>query len=103
MAPPPTLDPIFHQPMRTRLTLLLSLKPHSFSELKTALDVTDGNLDAHLRKLSSAGYLHSQMVTHNARTHARPYTLYSLSKSGAAGFKAYVKNIRKLLKMTDKP
>ena len=81
----PTLDPVFHQATRTRLAALLSIEEHSFSQLKSELGITDGNLDAHLRKLSAAGYLHSRMVRE-----ARPHTIYQLSKSGSNAFAHYI-------------
>ncbi len=86
------LDPMFHQPVRTRLAVLLAVQARSFSSLKSELDVTDGNLDAHLRKLSSAGYLHSRMVAQG-----RPHTLYELSPSGHQAFMAYVNSMSELL------
>jgi predicted ArsR family transcriptional regulator len=81
----PNLDPVFHQPARTRLALLLFLQEPSFSELKTALSITDGNLNGHLKKLSAAGFLHSRMVIEG-----RPHTLYRLSESGVEAFKDYL-------------
>ena len=84
MTDPPKLDPVLHQTVRTRLSALLRVRSHSFSELKSALDVTDGNLDAHLRKLSAAGYLHSRTVLKG-----RPHTVYRLSESGQAAFDDY--------------
>ncbi|MEM9228745.1 MAG: transcriptional regulator [Pseudomonadota bacterium] len=86
---PPILDPIFHQTVRTRLALLLFLGEISFSELKAALSTTDGNLDAHLRKLSGAGYLHSRMVLDG-----RPHTVYRLSESGMEAFSRYLDVLR---------
>ncbi len=86
---PPTLDPVFHQPVRTRLALLLCVQEPSFSQLKNALSITDGNLDAHLKKLSSAGHLHSRMITDG-----RPHTVYRLSESGCAAFNTYIENLR---------
>ncbi|MEO1531500.1 MAG: transcriptional regulator [Pseudomonadota bacterium] len=64
MTPPDLLvpGPIFHQSVRTRLALLLYTGEPSFTALKVALTITDGNLDAHLRKLGAAGYVHSRMV-----------------------------------------
>lgn len=89
MAPAlPVLDAIFHQPVRTRLCLLLNLGEPSFSELKTLLSITDGNLDAHLKKLGAAGYLHSRMVLKG-----RPHTVYCLSQSGAAAFAEYIASL----------
>lgn len=85
----PNLDPVFHQPVRTRLALHLFLQEPSFSELKSALSITDGNLDAHLKKLSAAGFLHSQMVIEG-----RPHTLYRLSESGVEAFNCYLSFLR---------
>jgi len=64
----------------------------SFTDLKTALAVTDGNLEAHLRKLSAAGYLHSQMILKG-----RPQTMYSLSPSGKRAFAVYLSNLNTLI------
>ena len=74
------------------MAVLLAAHARSFSSLKSELDVTDGNLDAHLRKLSGAGYLHSRMITQG-----RPHTLYELSQSGRQAFVAYVTSMKILL------
>ena len=95
MADLPKLDPIFHQTVRTRLAVLLSVEPHSFSQLKSKLAITDGNLDAHLRRLSSAGYLHSQMVLDG-----RPRTIYQLSNSGKEAFRHYIAAVSQLIERT---
>jgi DNA-binding MarR family transcriptional regulator len=92
MPNPPLLDPVFHQTVRTRLGSLLNTGPCSFAELKARLGVTDGNLDAHLRKLSAAGYLHSRMVVKD-----RVQTNYSLSPSGKRAFAAYVSGLRAII------
>jgi predicted ArsR family transcriptional regulator len=84
-AVPPTLDAIFHQPVRTRLSLLLYRGEPSFSQLKASLSITDGNLEAHLKKLGTVGYLHSRMVVEG-----RPHTVYCLSESGALAFREYL-------------
>jgi predicted ArsR family transcriptional regulator len=82
---PPVPDAIFHQTVRTRLCLLLYKGEPSFSELKASLSITDGNLDAHLKKISAVGYLHSRMVLVG-----RPHTVYCLSESGASAFREYI-------------
>lgn len=87
-AVPPILDAIFHQPVRTRLSLLLYRGEPSFSQLKASLSITDGNLDAHLKKLGAVGYLHSRMVVEG-----RPHTVYCLSESGAAAFREYLNRL----------
>ena len=93
-APPPNLDPIFHQQVRTRIALALYEGEPSFSALKTMLLMTDGNLDAHLRKLSGIGYLHSRMVLEG-----RPHTVYQLSESGVQAFERYLDALRTILEM----
>ncbi len=90
-----TLDQAFHQPVRTRLAALLYQEPKSFSQLKAELEITDGNLDAHLRKLSGAGYLHSEMVVEG-----RPHTVYELSASGTAAFKLYIEALTQIIQLT---
>lgn len=89
----PLLDSVFHQPVRTRLAFLLRVNALTFRQLKTELDITDGNLDAHLRKLSAAGYLHTRMGFE-----VRPYTEYKLSQSGVKAFDRYVRDLKTLLK-----
>jgi predicted ArsR family transcriptional regulator len=95
ISPPPTLNPILHQPVRTRLALLLHIAEPSFSQLKSTLSITDGNLDAHLKKLSGAGYLHSRMVVEG-----RPHTVYRLSETGTRAFETYLNALRGLQTMT---
>ena len=95
MADLPKFDRMFHQAVRTRLAALLYRDASSFSELKAALAITDGNLDAHLRKLSAAGYLHSEM-----KVEGRPRTVYSLSASGMDAFEDYLDALDELLELT---
>lgn len=91
--PKPYLDPIFHQQVRTRLALALYVDVLSFSNLKTTLSITDGNLDAHLKKMSGAGFLHSKMVLEG-----RPHTVYQLSASGVEAFEEYLDALRSVTK-----
>ncbi len=95
MADLPTFDRMFHQAVRTRLAAMLRQKASSFSDLKTALAITDGNLDAHLRKLSAAGYLHSQMIVQG-----RPRTVYSLSPTGQQAFDNYLNALQDLIEIS---
>ena len=54
------LNEIIHQSVRLRImAALISLEPGAevdFSYLRDLLEVTDGNLGAHLHKLEDAGY-----------------------------------------------
>jgi DNA-binding MarR family transcriptional regulator len=55
------LDTIIHQPVRLRIMAsVVTLEPDEqvdFSALKKLLEVTDGNLGAHLSKLEQVGYI----------------------------------------------
>ena len=98
----PEFDPLFHQPVRTRLSLLLYGKRESFADLKSKLSITDGNLDAHLKKLSAAGFIESEMIIEDVKKRRRPYTKYKLSPSGNKAFKAYLKALERTLKISKK-
>ena len=55
--PQSDLDPLLHQPIRTRLAAYLAARGETtFTELKRVLEVTDGNLEGHIKKLLAAGF-----------------------------------------------
>jgi DNA-binding MarR family transcriptional regulator len=66
----------------------------TFSELARALDVTNGNLGAHMIKLLDAGYVEEEKSFVNRR----PLTRYRLSKRGRDAFAAHVSQLASLLK-----
>lgn len=93
---PQCLDPVLHQPVRTRLVALLAERgATTFNELKRALDITDGNLDAHIRKLDAAGYLAQRKSTGPGRAQ----TFYALTRSGRRALGRYVKALEGLLRI----
>ena len=61
--------------------------------LMVLLEITDGNLDAHLRKLIGAGYIESEKRTGKGR----PQTIYSISAAGKTAFENYLETLKKLL------
>jgi predicted ArsR family transcriptional regulator len=90
------LDPVLHQPIRTRIVAFLVARGEAtFTELKQALDITDGNLEAHMKKLKASGYI----TTHKQSGNGRPQTLYAVTSSGQAAFKKYIQSLQKLLNM----
>jgi len=47
-----------HQPVRTRIAAYLAARGEAtFNELKKAIEITDGNLEAHMKKLIGAGFI----------------------------------------------
>lgn len=88
------LDPLLHQPLRTRLAALLAAgAPMSFADLKKQLEASDGNLDSHMKKLLAAGYAKAEKTTGNGRAQ----TLYALTEKGETAFRAYVSALHSLL------
>jgi len=91
----PSLDPLLHQPVRTQIAAYLAGRGEAtFAELKRVLDVTDGNLDAHLGKLAEAGYVESRR---EAQPGGRPATVFSLTETGRQAFASYVATLSALL------
>jgi len=89
------LNTILHQPVRTRLVAYLITKEQAtFNELKQALDITDGNLDSHLKKLLAASYLKSKKQT---VTKGRQQTHYQLTTKGKDEFENYVESLKQIL------
>ncbi len=89
-----SLDTILHQPHRTQLiACLLERKEASFTELKLNLQMTDGNLEAHLKKLMSAKYITSRKNT----TGTRKQTSYLLTETGHAALFCYTSTLQQLL------
>lgn len=87
------LDEVLHQPVRTRITALLAARGGTtFTELKQTLEITDGNLEAHLKKLVTAEYIKGKKM----HGKGRPQTFYSLTRKGKSAFKRYITSLETL-------
>jgi DNA-binding MarR family transcriptional regulator len=73
---------------------LLNFDWVTFSELVRALDVSNGNLGAHMSKLVDAGYVEEEKSFVNRR----PSTRYRLTALGREAFAAHVSQLQSLLK-----
>ena len=73
---------------------LLSYDWVAFGELARSLDVTGGNLGAHLGKLVEAGYVEEEKSFVNKR----PQTRYRLTRRGRDAFADHVSQLQSLLK-----
>ncbi len=91
------LNEVIHQTVRLRIvSALASLSEDAkvdFSYLKKLLDLSDGNLGAHLLKLEEAGYL-TQEKTFVDR---KPRTYLQLTSEGRQAFREHVAALRELL------
>ena len=87
-------DPILHNPIRTHIISHLSkCDEASFKELKTALGLTDGNLNSHLKALSKEEYIDTKKFFDKNR----PKTVYSLNEKGRKSFLKYLHDLHKFL------
>jgi DNA-binding MarR family transcriptional regulator len=91
-------DPVIHQPVRLRICASLASigidESMEFTFLRDLLELTDGNLGAHLRKLEEAGYLEIEKMF----VERKPKSFIALTASGRRAFKEHVKALRTILK-----
>lgn len=73
---------------------LLNFDWIAFSELARLLDVSNGNLGAHVSKLVEAGYVEEEKTFVNRR----PLTRYRLRQRGRDAFAHHVFELQRLLK-----
>jgi DNA-binding MarR family transcriptional regulator len=84
-----TLNEVIHQPARLRImAVLAAISPErqvTFGFLKSACDLTDGNLGAHLRRLEEAGYI----TIVKAFVRQKPQTYVQITEAGRAAFEEH--------------
>ena len=92
------LNETIHQPVRLRImAALVALEPDvevDFSYLRGLLDVTDGNLGAHLRKLEEAGYI----AVNKTFVERKPRTFIAATVAGRTIFQEHVAALEAILK-----
>ncbi len=92
------LNEIIHQPVRLRImAVLVTLEQGGevdFTYLRDLLEVTDGNLGAHLRKLEEAGYI----AVNKTFVDRKPRTFVGATAAGREVFQQHVEALEQLLK-----
>ncbi len=92
------LNETIHQPVRLRImAALVTLSENDevdFTYLRELLDVTDGNLGAHLRKLEEAGYI----AINKTFVNRKPRTYVLATSEGRKVFKEHVAALESILK-----
>jgi DNA-binding HxlR family transcriptional regulator len=90
-----SLDRLLHDRMRLGIVSALAASDQmSFSDLKSSLNATDGNLSVHARKLEEAGYVACEK-TFAGRT---PRTDYKLTASGRRALEKYLDHMDAIIK-----
>ena len=91
---PAELDRLIHERIRLGIVSALAAgEVLSFTELKTLLDTSDGNLSVHARKLEDAGYI-ACSKSFDGRT---PKTEYRLTDAGRAALEAYLDQMEQII------
>ena len=91
------LDRVIHEKGRLAIMSMLAASPElSFTELRNALNMTDGNLTTHIRTLQEAGYV---SVTKSFQNN-RPLTTCSLTSPGKKAFTSYINLLEEIVQQT---
>ena len=89
------LDRVLHEKARLGLMTCLAGAPEglTFGELKELCDLTDGNLNRHLKQLIDADLVQTVRV----ESTSRPQTICSLTPSGEKRFLKYLAELQRVI------
>ena len=89
------LDRVIHEKGRLAIMSMLAASAElSFTELRDALGMTDGNLTTHIRALQQEGYVSVAKSYQNRR----PLTTCSLTVTGRKAFAEYIDLLEKIVR-----
>jgi DNA-binding MarR family transcriptional regulator len=83
---------------RVRLGIMSALAVNDgldFTSLKDFLDVTDGNLATHIKKLEKEGFIEVEKSFINKK----PNTTYYMTQEGSKAFKEHLSVLEKIIKV----
>ena len=88
------LDPVLHERGRLAIVSVLAAADHlTFTELRDALEMTDGNLSVHLQKLEERGYV----AIDKKFVGRRPQTSCKLTRTGRTAFAHYLDHLQEIV------
>ena len=88
------IDDVIHGRMRLGIMVYLSdADSADFTELKTVLEATQGNLSVHLKKLEEAGFV----AIDKSFKDNKPLTPATITPAGRRAFAAYLEAIGNLI------
>jgi len=91
------LDRVIHEKGRLAIMSMLAATPElAFTEMRDALEMTDGNLTTHIRTLQEAGYV----VVSKSYQNNRPLTTCSLTPAGRKAFADYILLLEQIVQQT---
>jgi len=88
------LNKAFDNKIRLGVMSVISVnRSASFNELKELLDLTDGNLASHLKKLEELQFI----SVHKSFFGRKPNTAYEITAKGMAAFELHLKALEAIL------
>ena len=88
------LDKVIHERMRLGIISALAANDKlSFTDLKTLLDTSDGNISVHARKLEDAGYV----TVKKSFADRMPLTEYKITAAGRKALERYLDHMEALI------
>jgi DNA-binding HxlR family transcriptional regulator len=90
------LDKAFESKIRLGVMSVLVVNTKlSFNDLKSTLELTDGNLASHLKMLESSGYI----LVRKSFSGRKPNTMYEITPEGKIAFEKHLKALEVIIKM----
>ncbi|WP_439708634.1 winged helix-turn-helix domain-containing protein [Frateuria sp. GZRR35] len=91
------LDRLIHERLRLGIISALAVNDRlGFTDLKSLLNTTDGNLSVHARKLEDAGYV----ACHKGFEGRIPRTEFRITPKGRKALEAYLNHMEALIAAT---
>jgi DNA-binding MarR family transcriptional regulator len=91
------IDRVIHEKGRLPIMSLLAATPElSFTELRDALKMTDGNLSVHIKTLQEAGFVSVTKSYQNQR----PLTTCALTAAGRRAFANYIDLLEQIVRQS---
>jgi DNA-binding MarR family transcriptional regulator len=91
------IDRVIHEKGRLAIMSMLAASAElSFTELREALEMTDGNLTTHIRTLQEAGYVSVTKSFHNKR----PLTTCAMTAPGKKAFTNYINLLERIVQQS---
>ncbi len=91
------LDRVIHERVRLAIVSALAVNESlTFNDLKRLIEVTDGNLSVHARKLEDAGYI----ACTKSFEQRMPKTEYRLTPEGRRSLERYLDHMEALIRAT---
>jgi DNA-binding MarR family transcriptional regulator len=94
-----TLDAVIHERARLAIASALAVNDElSFNDLKKLLEITDGNLSVHARKLEDAGYVKCT----KSFVGRQPRTTFRLTAAGRRALEGYLQQMESVIRSARK-